>query len=421
MHSQVDMRGDSMNKHLILLTPFDFLGTGGQMTSARRAIAGLSRLGWTGWVIYPTPSVQSLETFHSFRLIPLSQKSSADHMQMFDYFLGSLIDSIRLEIKRYRMGRTVLNHNPDACVWVYGPMSWLHCSTPLFSIVWSLLSKSRSYGFVLTLGGLNSKFHNRYPGRIAFQLEEVFQMALAHKILVPDSYILDSIPRHLLRKTELVPNGVDVEVFSPTSSADESRMILYVGRLSWERGPDVLAEALVALKKRTGNDVQCTIAGSGLEEHPLRTYLESHGIRARFLGSVQHSLMPAILKESAIVVNPMRIPGIGNVTLEAMASGRCVIKSTDGRFPEPIVQGENGLLFKMDDSVDLADKIQFALENDDARRRMGANARQTVVEKYSSTKQASSISRELLGSSRRYAEYVQHNESHPAAADKEDS
>jgi glycosyltransferase involved in cell wall biosynthesis len=63
-----------------------------------------------------------------------------------------------------------------------------------------------------------------------------------------------------------------------------------------------------------------------------------------------------------------------------MAAGRVVVASDIPGVRELIRHGENGLLFKAGDSVELARVLDGVLEDSDRRRRLGAAARQWVIE-----------------------------------------
>ena len=68
--------------------------------------------------------------------------------------------------------------------------------------------------------------------------------------------------------------------------------------------------------------------------------------------------------------------------LEAMASGLSPVASEIGGVVDLIKNGKTGLLFPLEDSQTMADKIQFLLNNPEVRVRIGQKARTHVLENY---------------------------------------
>lgn len=144
--------------------------------------------------------------------------------------------------------------------------------------------------------------------------------------------------------------------------------VLFVGRLTTEKGVSVLLEAA----SRVPGIV--SIVGDGPLENGVG--------RAGALGHVTYlgPLAPAAVVERirrtvALVVPSIWFEGFPLVVLEAFATGTPVIASGIGSLHEMIDVGRTGLLAEPNDAVDLADKIQWALSHPDEMRRMGMDAR----------------------------------------------
>lgn len=167
------------------------------------------------------------------------------------------------------------------------------------------------------------------------------------------------------------PNFVDVP-----AGIEESRQDgLFVGRLSAEKGIDVLMRAMDHLP-----NCQLNMIGSGPEESLLggranvrkfgflpRDQISGHMHRASYL------LMPSIWYENF----PLTL-------VEAFASGLPVIASRIGAMAELVEDGKTGLLFEPGSALDLANKIRWAETNGRAMLEMGRNARREYEAKYTS-------------------------------------
>jgi glycosyltransferase involved in cell wall biosynthesis len=132
--------------------------------------------------------------------------------------------------------------------------------------------------------------------------------------------------------------------------------LVAAGRLSVEKGFDVLLDALV-LAVEEGLDVQLELVGSGPEHDRLA------GLAARLDGRVQ--LIPAQpraalwsrMDAAQVLVVPSRREGLGLVALEAIARGRPVIASRVGGLPETVRDGVDGILVPPEDPRALADAL----------------------------------------------------------------
>jgi glycosyltransferase involved in cell wall biosynthesis len=72
-----------------------------------------------------------------------------------------------------------------------------------------------------------------------------------------------------------------------------------------------------------------------------------------------------------------------NSILESYASGKPVIASNIGSFPEIVEQDITGLLFEVGNSDDLAEKMEYLLDNKDKIVTMGKKAREKVETEFS--------------------------------------
>jgi glycosyltransferase involved in cell wall biosynthesis len=165
------------------------------------------------------------------------------------------------------------------------------------------------------------------------------------------------------------PNFVDFDESAPY----ERSGLLYVGRLSIEKGIDVLARATSTL-----TDAQVRIVGVGLEQAKV---IDVPGIE--WLGALSRTQVWEKMGQAVALVFPsITYESFGLVALEAFASGTPVIASRINAIPDLVEEGETGLLFTPGDAADLADKMRWALLNPGQMAAMGRVARVRYEARY---------------------------------------
>ncbi|MFT5129761.1 MAG: glycogen(starch) synthase [Rhodothermales bacterium] len=173
----------------------------------------------------------------------------------------------------------------------------------------------------------------------------------------------------------IVPNGVDTSFFAPSVKPLRTPQMLYVGRLSQEKGVDCLLQAVAKLE----GDWQLGIVGDGPERPALEAMADD---RVRFLGWQDKAKLRQRYQEASIFVLPSRYEGMANVVLEAMASGLPVVATTVGGNAELIVPGETGWLVPPDDPDAMAHALRPLLRDSELRIRCGRAGRARVEQQF---------------------------------------
>ncbi len=162
-------------------------------------------------------------------------------------------------------------------------------------------------------------------------------------------------------------------VAAPAPAAGERSGFLFVGRLSPEKGIEVLAGALAG---SLGEPVR--VAGSGECESALKGLS-----RVSLLG---HLPEPRVLDEMrrvrALLVPSICYETFGRVVVEAYACGLPVIASRIGSLAELVEHGVTGLLFNPGDAADLARAMQWAEAHPASLAEMGRRARLRFEARY---------------------------------------
>lgn len=164
-------------------------------------------------------------------------------------------------------------------------------------------------------------------------------------------------------KIEVVPHFIDLA--GRSVHLDSKPRVVFVGRLSPEKGAHVLVRAM-----RRVPEVECVIVGDGPERARLHILVEDLQLKnVRFAGRLDgKALESEVAAARAVVVPSLVYETFGLSVLEAYALGKPVIASQLGGLPEVVRDGETGLLFAAGDEEQLAADIKELMDVEKARR-----------------------------------------------------
>jgi glycosyltransferase involved in cell wall biosynthesis len=152
-------------------------------------------------------------------------------------------------------------------------------------------------------------------------------------------------------RIDIVPNGVDRQVFRPADRAEARRqlgldpsrkLVLYVGHLKETKGVFDLLKAFKLMRDEL-SDAQLVLVGGGAGGAACRALAEELGVSATFAGEQPHERIPLWFAAADVVTLPSWNEGMPNVVVEALACGRPVVATAVGGIPE-IVKGDSGEL-----------------------------------------------------------------------------
>jgi len=172
-----------------------------------------------------------------------------------------------------------------------------------------------------------------------------------------------------------VPNAIDPADLPEEGTRFFERQVVYCGRLSREKGVDLLIEAIKRI------DANLVVVGGGPLERELRELARGNP-RVRFTGPLPRGEALKLVKGSDVFILPSRHEGLSTALLEAMAMGVPVVATRVGGNPELVEHWETGLLVEPEPSQ-LAGAITLLLENRDLAKRLAENAAKIAREKYS--------------------------------------
>jgi glycosyltransferase involved in cell wall biosynthesis len=170
-------------------------------------------------------------------------------------------------------------------------------------------------------------------------------------------------------------NPIDTTIFKRDSSLSLKDIdVLFVGRLSPEKGLETLIEAAQYLSKET----RIVIIGDGELYKQLERQVQQLACNIELKGWVNNQSLPSYYNRARVFVVPSLSEPQGVVVLEAMACGVPVIASNTGGLPEMIEHGKNGWLVEPGDAKSLANTIQAALSDEIVRINAGDSALETA-------------------------------------------
>lgn len=209
----------------------------------------------------------------------------------------------------------------------------------------------------------------------------------------------------LKNKAVVIPNGIDLLEFSNLPGREilrdsyaylkDKKIILFVGRLRWIKGLDILVKAYVLLAKERA-DVHLLIAGNdvGGFGKEVRRWVKQAGMnhRVTFTGILNNREKLAAYAGSDIFVLPSYSENFGMAAVEAMACGLPAIISNKVGIYKEVEQNKAGIVIDTN-APDLYRAIKTLLENRDLREEIKVNAKKLVRENYDIDKVAGKMIR----------------------------
>jgi glycosyltransferase involved in cell wall biosynthesis len=182
----------------------------------------------------------------------------------------------------------------------------------------------------------------------------------------------------------ILGSGVDTDIFSPSSEypIKNNLTVLFFGRMLWDKGIEYLIDATKILKSE-GIEFTLNLVGEPDKSNPSHINLdqlkkwENDGL-INYLGYC--SDMVEIIRASDLVVLPTYYrEGVPLSLIEAASVGKPIVTTDMPGCREIVVDGVNGFLVPIKDSVALSDKIRKILLNKDLRVSFGRKSRERAI------------------------------------------
>ncbi len=243
-----------------------------------------------------------------------------------------------------------------------------------------------------------SSIHNVDPWREKWYLNAFMRqwMSSCHRMIA----VTEDVRQYVLETTKYpadklltIPNGVDMNRFDPQNvqaldkSAwgiePDSLTVGMIGRLEEQKGHHILLKTAAIVTQAVPN-ARFVMVGDG----PLRPDLEKQrddlGLQGKavFTGILRD--IPGVLATLDVVTFSSLWEGLPVALLEAMSMGKPLVSTAVGGIPDVIIEGQNGMLVPKENPEALAEKLITVLKDPALANHLGAAARKTIEERYSS-------------------------------------
>ncbi len=200
--------------------------------------------------------------------------------------------------------------------------------------------------------------------------------------LCPSLVTLEALERQGYRRLKVWGRGVDAALFHPNKRSEAWRvrltcgqpdrpLLLFVGRLSHEKRVHWIHRVLNALP-----DARLAIVGDGPAREGLqRLFFDAPVV---FTGVLRGEDLAAAYASADVFVFPAANETLGNVVLEAMASGLPVVAPRSGGLLDHAVHSETALLFEPEDCQSLVAAVRELVSNPARAKQMGWAGRARV-------------------------------------------
>lgn len=189
-----------------------------------------------------------------------------------------------------------------------------------------------------------------------------------------------------LEHLHVVPVGVDPDLFSPRPGLSRipGRLITTASADVAMKGLRYLLEAVAKL--RTERHIELVVIGRPKPDSAASRTLSELGLEdaVTFVSGVTDEQIVELYGQAELAVVPSLYEGFSLPAVEAMACGAPLVATTGGALPEVAgVHGRTCFLAEPGDSDSLASVIRAALDDDEARARVGAAGRRRVIDQWS--------------------------------------
>jgi glycosyltransferase involved in cell wall biosynthesis len=182
--------------------------------------------------------------------------------------------------------------------------------------------------------------------------------------------------RDIQTRIRVIPPGIDAQFYKPDPNQKRERIILHCGRLKRYKSTDHLLLATKVLIKRR-RDFRVVIVGDGDDLPRLKSLARDLGVAdiVDFTGFISEAEKLTLYQKALFLVENSIKEGWGLIVIEANACGTPVISARSPGLIDAVREGKTGLFYDYGNIEELAEKMNFLLDNDKVRDRMGKEGR----------------------------------------------
>lgn len=238
--------------------------------------------------------------------------------------------------------------------------------------------------------GINSDYEKMIHETEAWLTYEAWKVICCSNYMVSHVRWAFGLPED---KLVMIPNGVNVQEYTENKNMDlsqfrrrfalpEEKIVLFVGRLVYEKGIHVFVNAAPKVSEKV--DAKFVIVGNGYMKEPLSNLVKGMGLahKVMFTGFVDDDTLRKLQRCAGVCVVPSLFEPFGIVALEAMAAKSPVVVSDTGGLSEIVEHDVTGVKAYPNNPDSLAWGITRVLLNKDYANRLKENAYKRVQEIY---------------------------------------
>ena len=261
-----------------------------------------------------------------------------------------------------------------------------------------LLSAELGVPFVVSVHGLDAFSTKQVHGRASEWCRRVSQRVYrsSRRVICISENVREQVLEGTASgcRTSVVYDGVDTDLFSPSSEPSSGGLVLSVGSLIPSKGHEVLIRSMASLTTDFP-ELALEIIGDGPERLRLESLVQQLKIaeRVHFFGRQSRQQVAAAVRRCTVFALPSNNEGLGRGYLEAMSAGKPVIGCRGQGIAEIIRHGSNGFLVGPDNERELALALAMLLRDEPRRRSLGGAARDTILERLTLAQQAENLVR----------------------------
>ena len=183
-------------------------------------------------------------------------------------------------------------------------------------------------------------------------------------------------------KILIIPNSVDCkDTYNPNINISNKQKleILYIGRLEYQKGIDIIINALILISQQfTIPPFNITIVGDGSFQNIVENALKKNSLSKWCSLTKSSKNAFKYIKNSDIILLPSRYEGMSNILLETLSCGKCVIASKAAGLPL-IKDQSNGILLENLSSQALSETIIKVINDKEILQNLAEKARDTAL------------------------------------------
>lgn len=236
--------------------------------------------------------------------------------------------------------------------------------------------------------GKNYRIENAYNKRVILKIKAYIETKLEDYYLSKYEKVIvltyEDLKNYKTKNVSVIYNFVECDLNK--NSNLKNKKVISVGRLSFQKGYDELIDIWVKVKEKNPDWI-LEIYGWGEEKDFLRKKIEMLKLEdSIYLKGVFKNIKEKYL-ESSLYVMTSRYEGLPLVLLEAMSNGVPAISFDCPSGPKDILKNnENGYLIEKRNQSEFSNKINFLIDNEELRKKMGKKAKKDIVEKFNKEK-----------------------------------